>query len=71
MTTAEIMYRTGTPEDGAAMLLIHTRAIELVAVREYGEEMARTEMWNRRLELHLLFPISHVFRNSHPAMAKM
>jgi glutathione S-transferase len=34
-------------------------------------EKARIEMWNRRLELHLLFPISHVFRNSHPAMAKM
>jgi glutathione S-transferase len=28
-------------------------------------------MWNRRLELHLLFPISHVFRNSHPAMKAM
>ena len=34
-------------------------------------EKAQIEMWNRRLELHLLFPISHVFRNSHPAMAKM
>jgi len=34
-------------------------------------EMAQIEMWNRRLELHLLFPVSHVFRNSHPAMAKM
>jgi glutathione S-transferase len=34
-------------------------------------QMAQTEMWNRRLELHLLFPVSHVFRNSHPAMAKM
>ncbi len=34
-------------------------------------ESATIEMWNRRLELHLLFPISHVFRNSHPAMAKM
>jgi glutathione S-transferase len=34
-------------------------------------EKATIEMWNRRLELHLLFPISHVFRNSHPAMAKM
>jgi glutathione S-transferase len=34
-------------------------------------EMARIEMWNRRLELHLLFPISHVFRNSHPAMKEM
>jgi glutathione S-transferase len=30
--------------------------------------IARTEMWNRRLELHLLFPIAHVFRNTHPAM---
>ena len=34
-------------------------------------EMAHIEMWNRRLELHLLFPVSHVFRNSHPAMKEM
>jgi glutathione S-transferase len=34
-------------------------------------EVARIEMWNRRLELHLLFPVSHVFRNSHPAMKEM
>jgi glutathione S-transferase len=34
-------------------------------------EMARIEMWNRRLELHLLAPVSHVFRNSHPAMKEM
>jgi glutathione S-transferase len=34
-------------------------------------QTARVEMWNRRLELHLLFPISHVFRNSHPAMKAM
>jgi glutathione S-transferase len=34
-------------------------------------EMAMIEMWNRRLELHLFFPVSHVFRNTHPAMAKM
>jgi glutathione S-transferase len=34
-------------------------------------ESARVEMWNRRLELHLLFPISHVFRNTHPAMKAM
>jgi glutathione S-transferase len=26
---------------------------------------------NRRAELHLLFPVSHVFRNSHPAMKEM
>jgi glutathione S-transferase len=34
-------------------------------------EIARIEMWNRRLELHLFFPVSHVFRNSHPAMKEM
>ena len=34
-------------------------------------ELARIEMWNRRVELHLLFPVSHVFRNSHPAMKEM
>src|SRR5260221_3056737 len=34
-------------------------------------ELARIEMWNRRLELHLLFPVSHVFRNTHPAMKEM
>jgi glutathione S-transferase len=34
-------------------------------------EIARIEMWNRRLELHLLFPISYVFRNLHPAMKEM
>jgi glutathione S-transferase len=30
---------------------------------------ALIEMWNRRLELHLFFPIMHVFRHTHPAMA--
>jgi glutathione S-transferase len=34
-------------------------------------EIARVEMWNRRVELHFLFPVSHVFRNSHPAMKEM
>jgi glutathione S-transferase len=34
-------------------------------------EQARIEMWQRRLELHLLFPIAHVFRNQHPAMRDM
>jgi glutathione S-transferase len=28
-------------------------------------------MWQRRLELHLLFPVAHVFRNQHPAMKEM
>jgi glutathione S-transferase len=58
---------------------------ESIAICRYFEELhpepplfgqgavqkATIEMWNRRLELHLLFPISHVFRNTHPAMAKM
>jgi glutathione S-transferase len=34
-------------------------------------ETATVEMWNRRLELHLLMPVSHVLRHGHPAMAKM
>jgi glutathione S-transferase len=36
-----------------------------------AKDAALVEMWQRRVELHLLGPISHVFRNSHPAMAAM
>jgi glutathione S-transferase len=35
------------------------------------KDMAMVEMWERRLEFHLLAPVSHVFRNSHPAMKDM
>ena len=35
------------------------------------KDMAMVEMWERRIEFHLLGPISHVFRNSHPAMKEM
>src|SRR3984893_17529574 len=35
------------------------------------QDIAQIEMWNRRLELHILFPVSHVFRNTHPAMKEM
>ena len=28
-------------------------------------------MWNRRLELHLFFPVAQVFRHTHPAMKAM
>jgi glutathione S-transferase len=35
------------------------------------QEMAVIEMWERRVEFHLLAPISHIFRNAHPAMAAM
>src|SRR5256885_1930158 len=34
-------------------------------------QTARIEMWNRRLEMNLLFPVAHVFRNTHPAMKDM
>jgi glutathione S-transferase len=34
-------------------------------------QIARIEMWNRRMELHFLSPVSHIFRNSHPAMKEM
>jgi putative acetyltransferase len=47
MRAAAVTYRVGTPEDGVAMLSIHTRAIELVAVRDYGEAMARS--WSHGL----------------------
>ena len=36
-----------------------------------AKEAAVIEMWSRRLELHLFVPISHVFRNSHPAMKEL
>ena len=34
-------------------------------------ERALVEMWQRRVELELLFPIAHAFRHSHPAMAHL
>lgn len=36
-----------------------------------AKDEAIVEMWQRRVEFHLLTPISHVFRNSHPAMKEM
>ena len=55
---------------------------ESIAICRYFEELhpepalfgrgalgkARVEMWQRRLELHLLFPVSQAFRHIHPAM---
>jgi len=34
-------------------------------------ESALVEMWNRRIELHLLLPVSTVFQHLHPAMKQM
>ncbi len=36
-----------------------------------AKEIALVEMWNRRCELNLLFPVAHVFRHSHPAMREL
>jgi glutathione S-transferase len=58
---------------------------ESIAICRYFEELqpepplfgvgalgkARVEMWNRRMELHLFQPVSHVFRHTHPAMKEM
>ena len=55
---------------------------ESIAICRYFEEIqpapalfgrgalgvARTEMWQRRLELHLLYPVGQAFRHIHPAM---
>lgn len=35
-----------------------------------AKERAEVEMWQRRMEMHLLFPIAQTFRHAHPAMAK-
>ena len=36
-----------------------------------AKDAAVVEMWQRRVELHLLAQVAHVFRNSHPAMKEM
>ena len=58
---------------------------ELIAICRYFEalnpepplfghdalEIAMVEMWQRRAELHLLFPVATVFQHLHPAMKIM
>ena len=34
-------------------------------------QSALVEMWNRRAELHLLFPVASVFQHQHPAMSRL
>lgn len=36
-----------------------------------AKNAALVEMWNRRCELHLFFPVAHVFRHTHPAMKEL
>jgi glutathione S-transferase len=38
---------------------------------ESGLEQAMVEMWTRRVELHLFFPVMQAFRHLHPAMKAM
>jgi len=33
-----------------------------------AKDVALVEMWSRRAELNLLFPVGHIFRHRHPAM---
>lgn len=37
-----VSFRPGVPEDGLALLSIHTRAIAMVGVDDYGPEVARS-----------------------------
>ncbi len=62
-----------------------TRIAETIAICRYIEalwpepnlfgltpvEQAMIEMWQRQLELRLLFPIAQIVRHSHPKMAEM
>lgn len=62
-----------------------TAISESIAICRYFEELqpdpplmgrdamdrAVVEMWNRRMELNLLFPVAQTFRHLHPAMAEM
>jgi glutathione S-transferase len=34
-------------------------------------DSALVEMWNRRAELHLFFPVATIFQHLHPAMSRM
>ena len=36
-----------------------------------AKDVAVVEMWNRRCELSLFFPVAHVFRHTHPAMKEL
>jgi len=36
-----------------------------------AKEIALVEMWNRRAELSLFFPVAQVFRHTHPAMKEL
>src|SRR6476646_4966197 len=53
---------------GAAYTAINPLQPEPALFGRTGREAAIVEMWNRRIEHHLLFCVAQVFRHLHPAM---
>lgn len=80
-------FRAVNPLQQTPVLLLDdgTALSESVAICRYFEELkpdpplfgegmlgrALVEMWQRRIELHLLLPVLLTFRHSHPAMREM
>jgi glutathione S-transferase len=83
--TPEYLAKTGLPHVPALELEDGTVLTESIAICRYVEalhpdpplfgvdplEAAVIEMWQRRVELYLLFPIAQVFRHSNPNMATL
>jgi glutathione S-transferase len=81
------VYRAINPLQRLPALVLDDGAVltESIAICRYFEELqpdpplfgqgaldrARVEMWNRRMEMNLFQPVSHVFRHTHPAMKEM
>lgn len=75
------------PYGGVPVLVLDdgTAVSETVAICRYLEavrpepplfgrtplEAAQVEMWNRRMEFSIFFPVATVFRHTHPRMAKL
>ena len=75
------------PMQGVPVLVLDdgSKLCESVAICRYFEEIqpdpplmgrdardkAEVEMWQRRMEIRYLFPVMHVFRHTHPHMAKL
>ena len=83
--TPEYLAKTGMPHVPALELEDGTVLTESVAICRYVEalhpepplfgadplEAAMIEMWHRRVELYVMFPIAQVFRHSNPNMAAL
>jgi glutathione S-transferase len=78
-------FTSRNPMQRVPILVLESGTVisESVAICRYFEELepepplmgkdpldkARVEMWNRRMEFNLLYPIAQIFRHTHPAMA--